>query len=246
MAGSFFWEGRFEQAADYYQKMAAIYASDPGLGLDSVKYAWALTWQARAVNEAGKANRSQKPEQTLASSQTRTQALELCRKALAIIGGQTPENNHYDALYLREIKDNTDSVMGESEAEAERKKHPEMTPPKLAGLAISEIPDVKVQIAQTKRTVHKHADSTGKHDRAGMKEVLYLANLYTLDKDYAEAEPLFKEVLSFAESQYGHEHAMLLTPLANYGYMLKEAGRASEAQAVHTRLIAIWKAAHQN
>jgi len=69
-----------------------------------------------------------------------------------------------------------------------------------------------------------------------LKELLYLANVYTCEGKFSEAKPVFEDVIKSAEKQFGKNSKNLLTPLSNYGYMLKMQGKLKESEAIVKRM----------
>lgn len=212
MAGFNQQQGKFVDAVKCYDAMLKIYAYDPGIGADSPKYAWALARRALVLQQLGKREEAQKS----------------AKEALALITGLTPQNSPEDGDYLRSVINDAAVVVGKEPVLAVLKAKGRPPSAKLKPIAASEIPDLNARVAEVQKAV---AD---KKAPGYMQNSLYLANLYTLQKKYDLAEAKFKEVLAYAEAQ--KKPGLLITPLRNYGYMLKVANRIKEATDVQKRL----------
>ncbi len=57
-----------------------------------------------------------------------------------------------------------------------------------------------------------------------------LALSYSAQSKFGNAEPLFKLSLNIREAKYGLNHREVLESLENYAVMLREAGRAKDAE----------------
>lgn len=215
MAGFNQQRGKLDDALKCYDGMLRIYASDPGIGADSPKYAWALARKALVLQQIGK-----KPEAQVAA-----------KEALTLITGLTPQNAPDDADYLKSVINDASSIVGQQPVLAVLRAKMRAPSPKFKPIAISEIPDLNMRIASVQKMV------ANKQSPDYMQNVLYLANLYALQKKYDLAEPKFKEVIAYAEKL--HDPGALIVPLSNYGYMLKSANRAKEASVIQKRLEAI-------
>jgi tetratricopeptide (TPR) repeat protein len=62
-----------------------------------------------------------------------------------------------------------------------------------------------------------------------------LAELYSAQGKYAQAEPLYKSSLSILEKAYGPKHPNIATVLNNYAAVLRKTNRAKEAAALEAR-----------
>jgi hypothetical protein len=62
-----------------------------------------------------------------------------------------------------------------------------------------------------------------------------LAELYCAQRRYDEAEPLFRRALVIGERVLGPEHAQVVMTRAHYAAMLRETGRADEADRLEGR-----------
>lgn len=209
-------KGDNKKALDSYNKLLGIYKIDPGIGPGSAKCAWILSKIALCQNKI-----EQKQE-----------AAKTCKEALAIIEGQSPENNPAEGNYVIMTRQNCSIVLGKDMPPPAPPKKPE---PQLKTIPQSDISDLN---AQEKRTSELFS-SLQKKEPASDKTVnceLYLANLYTLQKKNQDAEPHFKKVIAALEKKHGKKSANLLTALSNYGYMLKQAGREKEAQDIVNRM----------
>ena len=66
-----------------------------------------------------------------------------------------------------------------------------------------------------------------------------LAELYRVQGQYAEAEPLYKRVLAIKENALGPEHPNVATSLEKYVVLLRKTGRTAEADKLAARAKAI-------
>ena len=66
-----------------------------------------------------------------------------------------------------------------------------------------------------------------------------LANLYSAQGRYAQAEPLYQRSLAIDEQALGPEHPGVATSLENYAALLRETGRGEEAEEMEARAKAI-------
>jgi tetratricopeptide (TPR) repeat protein len=66
-----------------------------------------------------------------------------------------------------------------------------------------------------------------------------LALLYQREGQYIEAEPLLKRALEIRERTLGPEHADVAATLEDYAMLLRETGRAAEAEVYAARAKAI-------
>lgn len=217
-AGLYEGQGQYAKAIEYYKKMQDIYAADPGLGPTSVKYAWLLTKLAICYKASGNTN----------------EALSLCKRAVSIVGDRTPENSPIEVNYLNGVAENCKIVLGSVPLP---KSPAKLIAPvtELQGIPSSEITNLDTQelvAIQSAQSAMRYG--TDSHEY--LKELLYLANILTLKKKYTDAEPLFKKIIGQVEEKRGAETQMLLVPLSNYGYMLKQSGRTAEADSILERI----------
>ncbi len=66
-----------------------------------------------------------------------------------------------------------------------------------------------------------------------------LAELYSAQDHYAEAEPFYQRALAIVEKALGPEHPHVATTLENYAALLRETARADEAERMEARAKAI-------
>jgi tetratricopeptide (TPR) repeat protein len=66
-----------------------------------------------------------------------------------------------------------------------------------------------------------------------------LALLYDAQGRYADAEPQYQRSLAILEKAFGPEHPNVAASLENYAGLLRETGRASEADKMGARAKAI-------
>ena len=63
----------------------------------------------------------------------------------------------------------------------------------------------------------------------------HLAELYLIQGNYAEAEPLYKRSLAIEEKGLGPEHLNVAQILENYAVVLRGTGRGAEAAKMEAR-----------
>lgn len=219
IAGACEGAGKYTTAIEYYNKMLKIYADDPGLGPECPKYWWIVTKIALCEKALG---------HTAAAQAS-------CKNALSHLSNRNPREENYDADYLSGIQENCSIILG---TEATLPKPSNTWTPKLQSIAASEISN----LSQREKDVLEFVNSSkqkGLINSRYVAELLYLANIYTLENKYTLAEPIFKEVISMAEQSTGKNNPSLLRPLSNYGYMLKRQGRISEADTILKRMYQI-------
>ncbi|MBX9690316.1 MAG: tetratricopeptide repeat protein [Candidatus Obscuribacterales bacterium] len=213
--------GDYKKAIDRYNALSEIYKNDPGIGIESVKYAWALSKVALC-----KSKMTQKDE-----------AVKQSKEALKVIDGLSLNRIAADGPYLTMCRDNCKAVLGK-----------EMPPPaplkavkaELRCIPVSDIPD----LSRREKEAETLVKSSGKQEPKSLNHLsdqLYLANIYTLEKKYDSAEALYKQVISGIESKAGKNSKSLLQPLSNYGYMLKQSNREAEANANLKRMESLLK-----
>ena len=66
-----------------------------------------------------------------------------------------------------------------------------------------------------------------------------LANLYSKQGKYTEAEPLYNRSLAIYEKALGPEHPNVAATLGNYAKLLREMNRDAEAEKMEARAKAI-------
>lgn len=238
-------KGDYKKARDNYKKMLEIYKNDPGIGPNSARYAYALSKIALCDNKID----------TL-----KADASKVCKEALAIIEGQTPDTNPGEGNYVVMTRQNCAMILGKGMPAQSTPRPPQV---QLKCIPSSEISDLaynektaraalssceKVIKGATPAVLKSTAAGSGKASKEVknalveaakkdyLRQELYLANICTLEKKYSDAEPLFKKVIAAIESKFGKNSPQLLTPLSNYGYMLKESGKEDAAEEVLKRL----------
>lgn len=210
-------KGDYKSALDNYQKILEIYKNDPGIGANSARAAWAMSKIAVVQNKAGK----------------KEDAARKCKEALALIDGQTPDNNPDEGNYIVMTRQNCLMVLDKDMPPKSPPHAPKVT---LKPIAVSEIEDLDEREKQVAELLSLSAKKKDNSSQEYLKRALYLANIYTLKKKYKDAEPLFKKVISALEKKFGKSSAALLNPLSNYGYMLSQAGRKLEAETLLKRM----------
>ncbi len=204
----------YKKAKSCYLRLLEIYKADPGIGVKAPRYAWVLSKLAICDEKLADLNAAKSKSQ----------------EALAIIAGQTPDSNPEESNYIVMTRENCRTILGN--------KLPATVPagsvdPGFKTIPLSEIKDLAAREKQVKDLLSKSKDMSSPEQ---LKRALYLANVYTLEKKYADAEPLFKLVINETEKQSGKNSPLLLTPLSNYGYLLKQQGKKREAEAVLKRM----------
>ena len=221
IAGTAQARGDYKKAESSFKKILDIYKNDPGIGPKSVRYAWILSRLALCHLYSGE----------------KTEAARTGKEALALIDGQTPENNPDEANFLVAARQNCTLVLGKDTPAPGPAKAPDL---QLKSIPASDIGNLAEQEKQTREylrtfeqnNTHKSAASESAYTRA----LLYQSNIYTLEKRNAEAELLFKKAINLIEKQSGKNSAVLLTPLSNYGYLLQQSGKKTDADAVLARM----------
>lgn len=218
LAGSEQGQRKFTQAITRYEAMLKIYAADPGLGKDCPKYAWGLARKAQCLKALGK------DKDAIADS----------KRAIEIVSDFPPKVYPAEKTYVNDAIDFAASVIGtDAVVKYFKSKRPLRRPTALKPIAASEIADIAERTTKTKATVAAMAKDNPDY----YLETLYLANLYTLQKKYAIAEPLFKSVIEWSNKNFaGKDNRSLLVPLSNYGYMLQQSGRVDEARNIAAKL----------
>jgi tetratricopeptide (TPR) repeat protein len=235
-------KGDYKKEESCNNKILEIYKTDPGIGTKSARYAMVLSKIAHCDLLLNK----------------RDEAAKNCKEALGIIDGMTDSNNPDEFNYVLMTKETCRQVMGKS--------MPQSGPPKAQALVLKPIPTSEIANMQDRekqvKTFMQNREkqiqyltllSEGKARAKGikrkeaaskleaaklayMKDMLYLANIYTLEKKYTLADPMFTKSLALIEKKTGKISAELMTPLSNYGYFLAQAGRKTEADTVLYRM----------
>ncbi|MFQ5830675.1 MAG: tetratricopeptide repeat protein, partial [Candidatus Methylomirabilia bacterium] len=84
------------------------------------------------------------------------------------------------------------------------------------------------------------AQRLGSQDRRLVTSLSSLAELYSLQGQYAQAEPLLKQALAIREQALGPEHPDVARSLEHYSALLRKMNRAAEATEMEARGDAIW------
>ena len=72
-----------------------------------------------------------------------------------------------------------------------------------------------------------------------------LAELYSDEGKYAQAEPLYRRALAIREKVLGPEHPAIAPLLANYATLLRATGRQEEAASLEARIATLRGSDHQ-
>lgn len=215
-------KGDYKKALENYKQLLEIFKNDTGLGPDSARYAWALSKIAVCQNKL----------------QNKPEAQKLCKEALSLIDGLTPDNSPTDGNYIILSRQNCLIVLDKEMPPNSPPKNPKQ---KLKSIVACEIENLQEEENQLKQVLAAEAKKKAKTSTGQINNWLYLANIYTLEKKYAEAEPLFKKSIAGLEKQSGKTSEKLLPALSNYGFMLKQAGKEKEAELVLKRMRTIAK-----
>lgn len=218
LAGNAQGRGDWTEALSRYDAILKIYAADPGLGNECPKYAWALARRAQCLKALGR------DKEANAES----------HRALDIVFYYPPKLYRAERSYVLNTIEFTTSVIGTDEVSKHfAGKLPFRRRTKLMPVARSEIADVPGRISETKAILATMSKSHPEY----YANVLDLANLSGIQKEYSLAEPRFKEVIDWAKTNFaGKDDRYLLVPLSRYGYMLMEAGRVEEGKKVEAEL----------
>ena len=209
-------KGDYKKAETCYKKILDIYKNDPGVGQKSAKYAMYMSKIALCQTRL-----DQKAEATKNS-----------KEALGIIAGQTPRNNPDEGNFIIMTRQNCVQILGKDMPAPGPPKTPA---PQLKSIPLSDIANLHEREKQAVLFVSR-AEKKGKSSKVYMKDVLYLANIYTLEKKYTLADPLFQKALQIADKKFGKNSLELQTPLSNYGYMLMQTGNTNAAQGILSRM----------
>jgi tetratricopeptide (TPR) repeat protein len=95
------------------------------------------------------------------------------------------------------------------------------------------------------RTESLYTRSLGEKNPTLIMTIDGLAELYMLEKRYAEAEPLYQRVLALQELCHGPNHPNVASALERYSNLLKECNRSEEAAPMENRARTIRKAWQQ-
>lgn len=208
-------KGEYKKARDNYNKILDIYKSDPGIGTESARYAYIMAKSAVCENRQG--------DKTLAAKK--------CKEAITIANGNF-DNSASENNYRIMTRQTCATVLGK-DLPAASKAEPKAITLQFKPIATSDIHDLAKRELEVKKFIAEDKKASAV---VQMKRNLYLANIYTLEKKYLLAEPLFKKVIANVEKKYGKHSPQLLTPLSNYGFLLKQQGKQKEADAVLKRM----------
>jgi tetratricopeptide (TPR) repeat protein len=209
-------KGDYKKAESCYKKILDIYKNDPGVGPKSAKYAMYMSKVALCQTRLDQ----------------KADAIKTSKEALSIISGQTPRNNPEEGNFIIMTRQNCTQILGK---DMPPQGPPKAPAPQLKSIPLSEIANLHEREKQAVLFVSR-AEKKGKSSKAYMKDVLYLANIYTLEKKYSLADPLFQKSLQIAEKKFGKNSMELQTPLSNYGYMLMQTGNTNAAQGILSRM----------
>lgn len=209
-------KGQWKKARAYYEKILDIYKNDPGIGTNSARYAYILSKAASCDKRLG--------EKDLANKK--------CQDALAIVNSKNFSDNIKEHNYDLMTRDTCAAVIGKAPA----KKQEPKSLPELTTIAASDIKDLAEREKQVKLYM---ANEKNKNSAEQMNRRIYLANVYTLEKKFDLAEAQFKQILRDIESKEGKHSPRLLTPLSNYGFMLKQQGKQKESDLCLERMQAL-------
>lgn len=207
-------KGDYKKAKDYYGKILTIYKNDPGIGPASAKYAYMMAKEAQCDFRVGK----------------KDLAIKRCKEALAIAEARRSDPKEYN--FFLGTRQACGIVLGKNMPKS-GKVAAKIPVPELKTIPSSDIHDLAEREKEVKKFM---AQDKSQSSPEQVKRTLYLANVYTLEKKYSNAEPLFKKVISDIEKKNGKFSPQLLTPLSNYGYLLKQQGKQQEADAVLKRM----------
>ncbi len=206
-------KGQWKKARSYYEKILEIYKTDPGIGTRSARYAYYLSKSASCDKRVGDKDAAQKKVQ----------------ESLSIVNGKDFSSNTKEHNYELMTRDTCALVIGK----APEKKPAQKPLPELTTIAASDIKD----LAERERQVKEYmATEKNKNSPEQMNRRIYLANVYTLEKKYDLADAQFKQILRDIETKQGKHSPQLLTPLSNYGFLLKQQGKQKEADAILNRM----------
>lgn len=206
----------YKKAIESYNKLLSIYKSDPGIGPNSAKCAWVVSKIALCYSRLAR----------------REDAAKKCKEALAILNADTYDNNPADDGFAAMARDNCSPILG--------KEMPPASPAKPVEARLRIIPLSNfVDIAESEKQVKEAVGLMQKKEASAFRTYrgqLYLADIYTLEKKYTDAEPLFKKSIAGLQKKLGKDDKQLVEPLSNYGYMLQAAGKQQEADNVLKRI----------
>ena len=90
----------------------------------------------------------------------------------------------------------------------------------------------------------KEAEKFGGQDPRLATSLNNLAELYRVQGQYAEAEPLYRRALAIWEKALGPEHPDVAAGLNNLAELYRAQGQYAEAEPLFQRALAIWEKAH--
>lgn len=214
-------KSEYKKALDTYQELLNIYTKDPGLGADSARAAWALAKMSYCQARLGRIE----------------QAAKSAKDSLNAMSGLNASNTPKDTNYLVTARELCRAVLGKSmPGSAAKQKNPALKP-----FVLCDLENMDESAKLVKQILARSEKTKESSSLEYAKRTLFLANVYTIKKRYAEAEPLFKKALAAFEKRSGKMSPYLIEPLSNYGYMLEQSGRKTEAEQVLSRLATISK-----
>lgn len=209
-------KGDYKKAIESYNKLVGIYKGDPGIGANSAKCAWLISKVAACYNKM----------------ERKSDAAKKCKEALAIIDSESYDNNPSDESFAAMTRENCSPILG--------KEMPPAPPAKTAEAKFRIIPLCDfADISESEKQVKERLSILQKKEPSALRTLkgqIYLADIYTLENKYTEAEPLFKKSIAGLQKKLGKNDRDLVEPLSNYGYMLKAAGKQKEADDVLKRM----------
>lgn len=209
-------KGEYKKAIDSYNKLLNIYKSDPGIGASSAKCAWLISKVAVCYNKM-----ERKPDAT-----------KKCKEALAIFDSEAYDNNPSDESFAAMARENCAAILG--------KEMPPAPPVRTAEARFRIIPlSDFADLSESEKQVKERLSLLQKKESSSLRTLkgqIYLADIYTLEKKYTDAEPLFKKAIAGMQKKLGKNDRQLVEPLSNYGYMLQAVGKQKEADDVLKRM----------
>ena len=86
----------------------------------------------------------------------------------------------------------------------------------------------------------KEAEAFGAEDARLATSLNNLAELYAIQRRYADAEPLYKRSVAIREKALGADHPALAIGLNNLAGLYRLQGRSAEAEPLYKRALAIF------
>lgn len=215
-------KSEYKAALDAYEKIWNIYKADPGLGPESARAAWA------------KAKISLLESRLLKKADAEKNAQE----ALRIVQGLSPDWDINEANYLVMAREILKAVLGKN------MPAPGKTPlrdPILKPFVVCDLEDIKQSEKLLQELLAESEKNKDFTSQKYCKRAIFLANIYTIQKKYTLAAPLFKKAIPAIEKRAGKNSIELSQAISNYGYMLKQQGNEAQAQEQLKRLIQIFR-----